>query len=250
LLVNAVLETGLPVNTFLVVKCGWLCRMSVKRGVEEEKAVEATNAATVGLLGGELCLDFANTVEPRHTDNRRDYLTGYPDLVRWAEHAGALNEEEARRLLRVAEAHPLEAASTFERAVVLRETIYRVFSAVAYGEPPGASDLEALSAAHLEALAHYRIVRTAGGFAWKLAEGDVLGRPVWQVSLSATTLLTGGELDRVKACPSAESGCGWVFYDTSKNKSRRWCSMEGCGSRAKMRRMYARRRETGSGRES
>ena len=209
--------------------------------------MEATSAATVGLLGGELCLDFANTVEPRHGDDRRDYLAAYPDLVRWAEHAGALKEEEAQRLLRVAEARSSEAASTFERAVALRETIYRVFSAVAYGEQPQASDLEALTAAHLEALAHYCIVHTAEGFGWKLAEGDELGSPIWQVSLSATRLLTSGELDRVKACPTGEGGCAWLFYDESKNKSRRWCSMEGCGSRAKMRRMYARRRGTDSG---
>jgi predicted RNA-binding Zn ribbon-like protein len=216
----------------------------------KEKAVEATSAATVGLLGGELCLDFANTVEPRDGDDRRDYLTGYPDLVRWAEHAGALDEEEARRLLRTAEARPWEAVETFERAVVLRETIYRVFSAVAHRGQPRAPDLEALRAAHLEALAHYRIIPTEEGFGWKLTEGNELGRPLWQVSLSATRLLTSGELDRVKSCPSTEGGCAWLFYDESKNKSRRWCSMEGCGSRAKMRRMYARRRATGSGRKS
>jgi predicted RNA-binding Zn ribbon-like protein len=221
--------------------------MSGERSVKEEKAVGATSAATVGLLGGKLCLDFANTVEPRHGDDQRDYLAGYPDLVRWAEHAGALNEEEARRLLGVAEARPSEAADAFGRAVILREAIYRVFSAVAYGEHPEASDLDALRAAHLEALAHYRIVRTAEGFGWDLAEGDGLGRPVWQVSLSATGLLTSGELDRVKACPTGEGGCAWLFYDESKNKSRRWCSMEGCGSRAKMRRMYARRRGADSG---
>ena len=209
--------------------------------------MKARNATTVGLLGGELCLDFANTVEPRHGDDRHDYLAGYPDLVRWAGHAGALSEEEARRLLGVAEARPAEAAEAFKRAVALRETIYRVFSAVAYGELPKGEDLETLTAAHLEALAHYRIVPTAEGFGWNHAKDDGLGRPVWRVSLSATALLTGGELDRVRACPVGEGGCAWLFHDESKNKSRRWCSMEGCGSRAKMRRMYARRREAYSG---
>ena len=212
--------------------------------------MKARSATTVGLLGGELCLDFANTVEPRHGDDRHDYLAGYPDLVRWAGHAGALSEEEARRLLRVAEARPAEAAEAFEGALALRETIYRVFSAVAYGELPEGEDLETVTTAHLEALAHYRIVPAAEGFGWKVAKDDGLGRPVWRVSLSATALLTGGELDRVKACPVGEGGCAWLFHDESKNKSRRWCSMEGCGSRAKMRRMYARRRGTGSGRGS
>jgi predicted RNA-binding Zn ribbon-like protein len=55
------------------------------------------------------------------------------------------------------------------------------------------------------------------------------------------TLLVEGDLARVKACPGPANDCGWLFYDTSKNASRRWCSMEGCGSVAKMRHYRARR---------
>ncbi len=203
---------------------------------------ESIDAATVGLLGGELCLDFANTVEPRRGDGRSDYLRGYPDLVRWARHAGSLNEEEARRLLREAERSPSEAWAVFEEAVALRETIHRVFSAVARGEEPKPSDLEALTEAHREALAHSRVVPTREGFGWVTEKDKDLGGVLWPVALSATGLLTSGELERVKECPHEEGGCGWLFYDASKNRSRKWCDMAGCGSRVKMRRMYARRR--------
>ena len=200
------------------------------------------NAATVDLLGGQLCLDFANAVEPRVGDDRSDYLVGYADLVRWARHAGSLSREEAQRLLLEAEEKPSEAMAAFQQAVALRETVYRVFSAVARGEEPESSDLEALSAAHLGALAHCRIVRTADGFRWaRVGSEDKLESPLWPVVLSATGLLTSGELERVKECPPEEGGCGWLFHDTSKNRSRRWCSMAGCGSRVKMRRYYARR---------
>jgi predicted RNA-binding Zn ribbon-like protein len=214
--------------------------------LEDRSEGEPTNAATVGLLGGELCLDFANTVEPRLGSHRSDYLASYADLVRWARHAGSLSEEEARRLLLEAEDKPSEAAAAWEQAVALRETVYRVFSAVAEEEQPEASDLDALTAAHLEALAHYSVVPTARGFGWARAEGSKLKGPLWSVALSATRLLTTGELERVKECPTGEGGCGWLFYDASKNKSRRWCSMADCGSRVKMRRMYARRRSAGS----
>jgi hypothetical protein len=40
-------------------------------------------------------------------------------------------------------------------------------------------------------------------------------------------------LDRVKICPADD--CRWAFYDTSRNRSRQWCSMEVCGNRAKAR---------------
>ena len=217
--------------------------MSGDQQLEERSKREPTSASTVGLLGGELCLDFANTVEPRLGEHRSDYLASYADLVRWARHAGSLSEEEARRLLLEAGRKPSEAMAAWERAVELRERIYRIFSAVAYGEEPEASDLETLTATHRKALAHYRIVRTTEGFGWDPVEGDELERPLWLVALSATGLLTSGKLQRVKACPAGEGGCGWLFYDASKNMSRRWCSMEGCGSRAKMRRLYARKRD-------
>jgi predicted RNA-binding Zn ribbon-like protein len=208
---------------------------------------EADGAASVALVGGRLCLEFVNTVEPRLGDHRSDYLASYADLVRWARRVGSLGEEEARRLLLEAEGEPSGAAAAWERAVALRETVYRVFWAVARGEEPEAPDLEALTAAHLEALARYRVVPTSGGFAWVRVGGEAeLEGPLWPVALSATALLTSGELERIKECPASEGGCGWLFYDASKNKSRRWCSMDDCGSRAKMRRMYARRRSAGS----
>ena len=40
-------------------------------------------------------------------------------------------------------------------------------------------------------------------------------------------------IDRVKICPADD--CRWAFYDTSRNRSRQWCSMEVCGNRAKAR---------------
>jgi predicted RNA-binding Zn ribbon-like protein len=62
------------------------------------------------------------------------------------------------------------------------------------------------------------------------------------VARSAEELLLSGDPRRAKECPGPDGGCGWLFYDESKNASRRWCSMEGCGSQAKMRRYRSRRR--------
>jgi predicted RNA-binding Zn ribbon-like protein len=45
---------------------------------------------------------------------------------------------------------------------------------------------------------------------------------------------------RLKSCANAT--CGWAFYDRSKNRSGRWCSMEVCGNRTKTR-AYRRRRQ-------
>ncbi|MGH2615819.1 MAG: CGNR zinc finger domain-containing protein, partial [Thermomicrobiales bacterium] len=68
-------------------------------------------------------------------------------------------------------------------------------------------------------------------------------RILWPVARSAVDLLMHGETSRMKECAEAAGGCSWLFYDTSKNASRRWCSMEGCGSSVKMQRYHARRRQ-------
>ncbi len=73
------------------------------------------------------------------------------------------------------------------------------------------------------------------------ADIRALDRMLWPIVSSAIELLTSHDLRRVKECPGA-GDCGWLFFDTSKNGTRHWCSMEGCGSRVKMRRQYARTR--------
>jgi predicted RNA-binding Zn ribbon-like protein len=50
----------------------------------------------------------------------------------------------------------------------------------------------------------------------------------------------GGFEDRLKVC--ARDSCRWAFFDTSRNRAGRWCSMAECGNKVKMRRAYARRR--------
>jgi predicted RNA-binding Zn ribbon-like protein len=56
---------------------------------------------------------------------------------------------------------------------------------------------------------------------------------------AAVALLVSDAMRRVKACPT----CGWLFLDVSKNRSRRWCSMDTCGAVAKARRYYRRLKE-------
>ncbi|MGH7124521.1 MAG: CGNR zinc finger domain-containing protein, partial [Stellaceae bacterium] len=78
------------------------------------------------------------------------------------------------------------------------------------------------------------------GFTWAWDDEPALDRMLWPIVRSATQLLTAAELSRVKQC--AGRGCSWLFLDTSKNGSRRWCEMEVCGSRSKARAYYARRK--------
>lgn len=195
-------------------------------------------------IGRRLCLDFANTVGSRADEHPNDHLGGYADLVAWGRQAGILTGEEARRLDREGARRPADAAAALERALAAREAIYRIFSARAAGRPPDEADLDTLNAALARALARARLVAAGGGFAWGWAvDAAALDRPLWPVVRSAADLLTSDELPRVRGC--AEETCGWLFLDTSRNRSRRWCDMQDCGNRAKARRHYARRKAAG-----
>jgi predicted RNA-binding Zn ribbon-like protein len=58
------------------------------------------------------------------------------------------------------------------------------------------------------------------------------------ITVSAMALLVHADLSRIKQCRG--SHCGWLFYDSTKNKSRQWCDMSVCGNRAKASALRAR----------
>jgi predicted RNA-binding Zn ribbon-like protein len=206
--------------------------------------VEAeTRAGSLKLLGGRLSLDFANTADWHASEEPVEQLTSYADLLAWSVHTGILIADQGQRMLEEARQRPLQAAAVLERAVALREAIYHIFSAISRGQAPPAADLAVLNAEVPQTLARSRIVPSLEGFAWDWAPGeDALDGMLFPVVRDAVDLLTSEELDRVGKC--ADGRCGWLFLDTSRNRSRRWCSMEDCGNRAKARRHYERSRQT------
>jgi predicted RNA-binding Zn ribbon-like protein len=195
-----------------------------------------------GPLSPRLCLDFANSLEGRLTDQPRESLTHYAALVTWGQRAGILANDTAQRLAREAARRPAAAAVVFERGGALREAIYRIFSAVAHQCSPQTADLDLLNAVLGEALAALRIIPTPDGFIWGwTCDTRRLDRLLWPIAQSAADLLTSGELRAVREC--AAPTCGWLFLDTSRNHSRRWCDMKACGNRAKARRHYERKKQ-------
>jgi predicted RNA-binding Zn ribbon-like protein len=191
------------------------------------------------LLGGRLCLHFANTIEDPLSDAPQDFLHDYTDLVRWSWHAQALEERAMSQMGELAAADPDGARDVFERALRLRAAVDGVFRAIARGEEPARDDRRAIQDEHLDAVRVASLVRAGDRFVWSWTSEPDLRRVLWPVVASAVELLTGGDLTRVRECPGV-ADCGWLFYDTSRNRTRRWCSMEGCGSRSKMRRYHAR----------
>jgi len=210
-------------------------------------STSATSAITWKLLGGHLSLDFANTADWHASDRPEELLTSYAALVSWSRQAEVLTDKQAKRLLREAANRPDEALAVLKRAIALREAIYEIFAAVAHEQSPQATDLATLNSALSEALAHLQIAPTETGYGWQWAgKEDALDRPLWPIARSAADLLTSDEAQRVGQCAD-DRGCGWLFLDTSRNHTRRWCSIEDCGNRAKAHRHYERKRSSAIG---
>jgi predicted RNA-binding Zn ribbon-like protein len=194
---------------------------------------------TIQLWGGALCLDFVNSVDYDERDRplpAHEALSAPVDLARWARRLGV---SRGRRLLAVDED---ELAAAHE----LRAALYAVLAAIARDVRPPAAALGHVAAVHAEAAAHARLGPVAaddgadGPPAWRMTwpAGDPR-RVRFAVAADAVALLADPErLGRLRRCPGRD--CGWLFLDTSGR--RRWCSMGACGSREKMRRMYARQR--------
>ncbi|RLT32022.1 MAG: hypothetical protein DWI57_18745 [Chloroflexi bacterium] len=198
-------------------------------------------ARTLAIQEGWLCLDFANTAEWHASDQPSEQLESYTELVEWAQGRGLLRPDEAEGLLRLAGQRAEQATAVLGKAIDLRETIYRIFSAHAQGEPGAPADLDELNRSLAAGAEHFRIVPGQTGYVWdwQAAEG-ALDPMLWAVARSAAELLTSEDLARVGQCAD-DRGCGWLFLDSSRNHSRRWCFMENCGNRAKARSHYERK---------
>jgi predicted RNA-binding Zn ribbon-like protein len=123
----------------------------------------------------------------------------------------------------------------FARALELREAIYRLCKAILNKTLPRQPDLERLN--QELAIAHGRVRLAAGeeNFVWAWTEAkNALDQMLWRITDSAAEFLATGDLTRLRECGGED--CGWLFEDTSKNRSRQWCDMRDCGNLAKVRR--------------
>lgn len=190
-----------------------------------------------------LCLEFANTLHWHASDHAQETLHNYEDFLAWTVAQRIVSLDGLAALLRRARREVQAAAAVHRRAISLREAIYRIFVARIARKAPAPNDAEVLNEEFQQALAHYRIEFDNDGPTWRhAAEGAQLERPLWSIVQSASELLLSQDLcGRVGQCADP-AGCGWLFLDLSKNHSRRWCSMQDCGNRAKQRRLQVRPR--------
>jgi len=189
---------------------------------------------------GDLSLDFANTNDWHASEHPVEMIKNFGQLIDWGAEAGLLSPGKAGKLRAWASASGDEAKYAYQQVIVFREAIYRVFAARYTGGIIPAMDLSTLNDMVRQAMSHLQLSPIGQGFAWEWSdELDGINLILWPVARAAANLLASEQVNRVRVCED-DRGCGYLFIDQSKNGSRRWCSMESCGNRAKARRHYAR----------
>jgi predicted RNA-binding Zn ribbon-like protein len=185
------------------------------------------------LIGGHPTLDFLNTIHDWTVEPRQDYLVTLRDAARFGEAVGMLRRGESRRMIAADDGRELG------RLVGLRTVLERVLRAVLAGGKPALADLAALDE-ESRAVASATRWRTVSGRLRREIRLVDAGVSTLRLRMAerALALLESSSVPDVKSCPA----CGWFFLDTSKNGSRRWCSMATCGASAKAKRYYQRRK--------
>ena len=207
---------------------------------------EALRIRSLELLGGHPALDFVNTLDWRDREaeagGAEECLVSFEALLTWARRAGLVTAAEAQAFAAAASRDPGAADAVSREAIALREAIHGLLDAARRGKRPLPAQLGKINHWLASANVTPRLTAKAGGYSWDNQQSEaepsaLLGR----LAHSAGELLVSDEqLHRVGCC--AGPGCGWLYLDTSPNRRRRWCSMEGCGNRAKAKRHYQRSR--------
>lgn len=179
------------------------------------------------MIGERLCLNFLNTANWSEAGEVvEEKLNNKADAFRWGRSASVGSGERPFTVGKLPE------------LLKFRASLRHLFDTTVNASSPikslSKTDLEILNLAYGDLLT----------LSLRMQDGQIAYNPAVPlqqiVQVSALALLTApNEISRVKMCGG--QNCGWFFLDESKNRRRRWCTMELCGNREKARRHYKRK---------
>jgi predicted RNA-binding Zn ribbon-like protein len=199
----------------------------------------------IRLVGGAAVLDYLNTCDGRRpgTGLREavDKLSNLEDIVHWFFHAGIIDAQEHQHCMAVVGRSSWHTLTAFQQLIDFREALYRLLLPIALDHDTDPASLHGLNRALADTADQRLLVLTPAGVIWRWRVGEDLSSMtagfIGRLAVQAATLLTSGDMARLKACATPD--CDWLFLDTSKNGRRRWCQMNICGAREKIKRASA-----------
>lgn len=191
------------------------------------------------MIGGLACLDFTDTA-PLGSPARIEALHDFGDLLAWLYEERLVGSSECRRGRQRWDAGPA-AQRAFARALVLRRTLREAVERILAHRSVPKPAIAAISDVLGKLAGSWELTRTQTGFVLKFRPRfDHPDQFLGPIVESACDLLCNRDWSRLKRC--ANPTCGLYFYDSTRNRRRRWCSMRTCGNRMKVAAFYRRQR--------
>jgi predicted RNA-binding Zn ribbon-like protein len=184
-------------------------------------------------------LDFINT-EASEAGSRVNLLNDGQDFVRWLVLAKVFERNKLKLALEQWQEEKT-GVRIWKDALALRVLLRRLVEAILADGPIPRASIDAINSLIGKPSGFTKLVKTPQTFErrfeYELNEPKQLLVPLAE---SAADLLCRGDFSRLKRCDN--SNCAAFFYDTSKNRMRRWCIGTECGNRMRVAKFYARSR--------
>ncbi len=178
--------------------------------------------------GGLYGVDFCNTFDHRHDPPEYDFFPDRDALLEWGRAQGTLPKR-----IRTT---PPSAGTSMSRVRTVRLLIFHLLLPFARSSTPSKSDVSAFNELYQETFKKIRLASTGVGYVLACQTVDPVDWILCEAVRSVADLLLSNRQNRIREC----EGCGWLFFDSTRNHSRRWCTMKICGNRAKAHRHYQR----------
>jgi predicted RNA-binding Zn ribbon-like protein len=192
----------------------------------KEAPLMPTTASRLPLLGGRLSLDFINATPP-------NAVLPWERLIDFLESTSIVSAERSTHLLSLPHFDPQAAGALLLKAQRLGSAFRKVFTAMLRKQRISGewidpvNEILRITEGHDELVGQNGIwkiefVAREGGLDWLLAA----------IARSGADIIAEGARARLRLC--ANPRCGLLFYDNSRTRRRRWCSMAVCGNRTKV----------------
>ena len=201
---------------------------------------KSTEVSRFYRIGNNLSLDFVNT-EIADNGQKIDLLEKTADLAKWTAEMNLVTKNEVIQMIENW-GDKSNCPVLLEQARSFRQNLRQMFDQIRHGATP-----ENLRVNFLNDYLREKnnglteIVKGENGFEknFRIDYREPL-QILAVIAESAADLLCYGNFDYIKKCECEK--CVLCFYDTTKNHKRRWCSMAGCGNRAKAAKFYQKKK--------
>ncbi|RUT72451.1 zf-CGNR multi-domain protein [Flavobacterium cupreum] len=188
------------------------------------------------LDGNHLCLNFINTIFDRTVANPVSLILSKEDWIAWLLKVDLIKKNDLDQT---------EILFDLDEIVETRTILFTIFYGLSKKETISRGDLNLFEKLILKVQKATKLQADHGIPAEILQiNNSNLNDYLLPIIKSGYELFLSGQIHRIKEC----GHCGWLYLDNSKNNSRKWCSMETCGSQIKAKRYYQNKKsQTASG---